>query len=193
MSKMTIDTTILNKFDEPISVELGKRFKGIYRLSARPNSIRDFAELLKASQKTRPREEIYIQNIREGKQIMGIVLTETKFLFTDSGDTSHFVKCGYDTLITAILSGKGTVQTQCLHCDQKVSIEVDNYEIISSEPRGIQFWFGAPPPGMNDNPVCDHLHLFPSEEHLQAWVAQKEREEGVQFSLHEMVEFINLM
>jgi len=135
-------------------------------------------------------KELY-DKMKSGQLIMGECKSETNFQFI-SQENIHYVNCGYDSLVTAYTSENGLVKTKCLHCSELVEIEFKNGEIVRKSSEDIHFWFGSPPQDAQDNPVCDHLHLFPSLEHLQVWVESKDRELGITFNLNEFIDYLDV-
>lgn len=102
-----------------------------------------------------------------------------------NGTYSEEVMCGLDTLATAYLRKHGDIAASCPHCGKTMEISVKDRQIVSQSPKRIVFWLGAGPIGAPGNPRCDHLHLFPSPRHLEAWLRSKPNELGVGLSLEE--------
>ena len=103
------------------------------------------------------------------------------------------VMCGYDALETAVLRGRGLIDAACPHCGERMEIRVEESRIAKASPPSTVFWFGAPPRDAPGNPVCDHLHLFPTREHLAAWLRTQRDELGVEMPVTEAVQFLRNM
>ena len=60
----------------------------------------------------------------------------------------------------------------------------------SFSPKEMVFLWGTGPEGSPGNPMCDHLHLFPAERHMTAWIESHKGEMGFSFRLEEAVNYL---
>lgn len=92
--------------------------------------------------------------------------------------------------MTAILQKEGEVGSSCPHCGEEMRILIQGGKLESFSPRGIVFLWGTGPEGSLGNPMCNHLHLFPSERHMAAWIESHKGEMGFSFRLEEAVSYL---
>jgi hypothetical protein len=97
--------------------------------------------------------------------------------------------CGYDTLMTNILRGGGLSRGWCVHCGELVEVEVSGQQVTRLSSPEVIFWLGAGPVDAHGNSVCDHLHIFPNQTHLEGWLETQPDELGIALPIVEAVEF----
>jgi len=167
-----------------IDPELSERLKEAYSLERTPNSVSDFSSLWKENLSKNLSARNFIEEVREGRRAIGETSSDRGYSMVNDTD-SEKVMCGLDTLATAYLRKYGDIAAICPHCGMGMAIRIKDRRIVSHFPKGIVFWLGAGPIGAPGNPRCDHLHLFPSPKHLEAWLRSKPDELGISLSLEE--------
>jgi len=132
----------------------------------------------------------FVQQIKAGKAAIGECGEKHGYSLTMADGCTVEVMCAYDALMTSVLQGKGNVHAGCAHCGEKMEVRIEGVKVSKSSPPSIVFWLGAGPQDAPGNPICDHLHLFPNQEHLQAWLDSQRDELGVNMPLTEAVRFL---
>jgi hypothetical protein len=130
----------------------------------------------------------YIEAVRSGKVVVGETGEEHGYSIDKEGHRVN-VSCAYDALHTAVIRGTGLIKAACPHCGEIMEVRIEGIRVVSSSPQSIVYWLGAPPEDAPGNPVCDHLHLFPTREHLKAWLETQRDELGVEMTVEEAVDF----
>jgi hypothetical protein len=170
--------------------ELTDRLRKIYDLGRKPRDPRDFFILLRASSMSRSREKKFVDIVKSGKAVIGQSNHPTKDWIILKSEKKVFTWCSYDTLMTAILQKEGEIGSSCPHCGEEMRILIHGGKLESFSPRGIVFLWGTGPEGSPGDPMCDHLHLFPGEKHMTAWLESHEGEMGFSFRLEETVNYL---
>jgi predicted RNA-binding Zn-ribbon protein involved in translation (DUF1610 family) len=167
--------------------ELSSRLKRVYRLARKPGDPDEFFRLLKAESSKHPGTKAFIDRVRSGKAVIGRSDVPTKDWITIDGSEKVYTFCSYDILMTAILRGDSKIGSSCPHCGEPVVVRIAKGRLQDFSPKGAVFLWGTGPEGSPGNPMCDHLHLFPDEEHMAAWIRSKEEELGFSFKLPEAI------
>ncbi len=176
------------KVSDPIDVQLGQRLNEVYKLAGPPASITEFAELIRARNHARPALREFLERVRAGKAVIGECAEERGYSMALPDGRNVKVMCAYDALMSSILQGQGLVRAACPHCGEKTEIHVKGIKVASSSSPSIIFWWGTGPRDEPGNPVCDHLHLFPTREHLASWRGTRPNELGFSLSLAETLD-----
>lgn len=134
----------------------------------------------------------YFQRMREGRVVMGETTADRGYSVTVPERGEVNVMCGYDAVITALVRGEGRAKGACPHCGEAMEIRIEDRGLASASPESIVFWFGTGPSDGAGHPVCDHLHLFPSGEHLEAWLGARPDELGFRIPLEELVGWVTV-
>ena len=158
---------------------LGERLQRIYMLARSPSTISEFGELLTERSLSRPEGREFIEGVRSGRAVIGETEEDHGYSVVLPEGRKAKVFCAFDTLMTAVLRGAGTSHGACPHCGEEMEVTVEERRVASASAPSLVFWLGAGPEGAPGNPVCDHLHLFPSREHLTAWLDNQPEELGV--------------
>ena len=166
---------------------LSERLKMRYQLDRSPADVEEFLELGRALVERNSELKAYIEKIKSGEVIVG----ETEI---DRGQSVRLpdgreanVMCGYDALTTLILRGRGVFNASCLHCGEKMKIDIEEGKVASASSPSIVYWLGDGPKGI---PLCDHLNLFPDRKHLELWLEKNPEELGVPIPLKGAVELL---
>lgn len=159
----------------------------IYGLERRPRNPADFFRLLKAESAKHSGTKEFLNRVRSKEAVIGRSDVPTKDWIVVGKSERVFTFCSYDTLMTAILRGGSQIGSLCPHCGEPMNIRIAKGKLEDFSPMGMVFLWGTGPEGSPGNPMCDHLHLFPNEEHMTAWVKTKDQELGLSFSLQEAV------
>ncbi len=170
--------------------ELSDRLRKIYDLGRKPRDPRDFFTLARASSMKRSGEKKLVDAVKSGKAVIGQANRSTKDWIILKSGKKVFTWCSYDTLMTAILRKGGEIGSSCPHCGEEMRILIQGGNLESFSPKGMVFLWGTGPEGSRGNPVCDHLHLFPRQKHMTAWVESHEGEMGFSFRLEEAVSYL---
>ncbi len=176
--------------DFPLDIQLSQRLKGVYKLSKPPATIIEFVELIRARNQAKLGIREFIENVRAGKAVIGECTEEHGYSMVLPDGRNVKVMCAYDALMSSILQGQGLVLAACPHCGEKMKIHIKGGKVANSSLPSIIFWWGTGPRGEPGNPVCDHLHLFPSRQHLSSWRGTRPDELGFSLSLAETLELI---
>ncbi|MFQ5987154.1 MAG: organomercurial lyase [Thermoplasmata archaeon] len=176
---------------EALTLELGRRLKRVYGLPREPTSIEDYYALVEEGSQANPQMEAYLQKMRKGQVVMGETAADRGYAVTIPERGKVNVMCGYDAVLTAVVRGEGRAEGACPHCGEAMDVRVEGGNLAHASPDSIVFWLGTGPPGGPGHPVCDHLHLFPSREHLLAWVEGQPDELGFEVPLATLVERLN--
>lgn len=171
-----------------LGAQLGQRLMDVYKLERPPSTISEFVELVRARNESRPRVREFIDKVRAGKAVIGECADEHGYSVVLANGRDVKVMCAYDALMSSVLQGQGVVQGICPHCGEKTEVQIHGNKISKSSSSSIVFWWGRGPRGEPGNPVCDHLHLFPSREHLSSWLDTRPEELGFNLSLLEALE-----
>lgn len=100
------------------------------------------------------------------------------------------VMCGFDSMVTALLIGDGTVRASCKHCGERMDMTISGSQLAGAHSPSILWWLGDGPKGVH---ICDHTNFFPDMAHLTSWLEENPEELGVPIPLEEAVEFIAKM
>ncbi len=173
------------KVSNSIDVQLGQRLKEVYKLARLPASIAEFAELIRARNHARPGLREFMESVRAGKAVTGECKEEHGYSMVLPDGRNVKVMCAYDALMSSLLHGQGLVRAACPHCGEKTEIHVQGGKVANSSSPSITFWWGTGPRDEPGNPVCDHLHLLPTREHLASWRGTRPNELGFSLSLAE--------
>lgn len=173
--------------DQAINPELARRLRQVYGLPRDPTSMEDYYALVQAGTEENPQAEAYLQKMRKGEVVMGETVADRGYSVSIPEREGVKVMCGYDAVVTAVLREEGRARGACPHCGEAMDIRIQNGRLTRAEPDSIVFWLGTGPPGGPGHPVCDHLHLFPSHDHLRAWLADQPEELGFEISLATLV------
>ncbi|MEE9268582.1 MAG: organomercurial lyase [Thermoplasmata archaeon] len=173
--------------EQTINPELARRLRQVYSLPRDPASMEDYYVLVQAGTKENPQAEAYLEKMRKGQVVMGETEADRGYSVSIPEREKVNVMCGYDAVVTAVLREEGQAQGACPHCGETMDIRIQDGQLARAEPDSIVFWLGTGPPGGPGHPVCDHLHLFPSHDHLQAWLADQPDELGFEIPLADLV------
>ncbi len=160
----------------------------IYGLDRRPRNPDDFLRLLEAESAKHEGTKEFLDRVRSKKAVIGRSEVPTKDWITANGSEKVFTYCSYDTLMTAVLRGDSQMGSLCPHCGEPMEVRIVKGELEGFSPKGMVFFWGTGPEGSPGNPMCDHLHLFPDEEHMTAWIESKDEELGFSFKLQEGIQ-----
>lgn len=174
----------------PFEPELSDRLLKIYDLGRKPRDPRDFITLLKAPSMRRSEEKKFVDVVKSGKAVIGQGNHSTKDWIIPKSGKKVFTWCSYDTVMTAILQKEGEIGSFCPHCGEEMQILIRSGKLGSFSPKGMVFLWGSGPEGSPGDPMCDHLHLFPSERHMAAWIESQKGEMGFSFRLEEAVNYL---
>ena len=172
---------------DPVNPELARRLKDVYALPREPTSMEDYYALVHEKSEGNPQTKAYIQKMREGQVIMGETPADRGYSVAIPERGKVNVMCGYDAVITAVVRGEGQARGACPHCGEAMDIRIEDGQLAHASPEAIVFWLGTGPPGGPGHPVCDHLHLFPSHDHLEAWLEEQPDELGFEVPLDDLV------
>ncbi len=170
------------------SVELSDRLRRVYGLERRPKNPEDFFRLLRAESAKHPGTREFLERLRSGKAVIGRSNTPTKDWIVMDRAGKVFTFCSYDTLMTAVLQRDAEIGSSCPHCGETLLVRIHGDKLKDFSPKGMMFLWGTGPEGSPGNPMCDHLHLFPNREHMNAWIESKEGEMGFSFKLRDAVQ-----
>ena len=170
----------------PISLDskLSGRLKEVYGMTREPTTISDFAAQWRSLLKRRPEARKFMEGVRTGKNRIGETSLDKGYSLDEGGEEGR-VMCGLDTLATAWLRGEGSIHAKCPHCEELTNIQVEGGKIVGNSRPDTVFFLGAGPRDAPGNPMCDHLHLFPSSKHANEWVRAQRDEVGVTMTLEE--------
>lgn len=174
-------------------VEFGTRLGRVYSLNRAPKDVLDFFELLKEQRLTQPETVKFFEFVRSGKGVIGETVDLTKDWIIVGGERKVHTRCSLDSLLTGLLQLDSTVGSSCPHCGEAIRVRIEGGELKGFEPKTAVFLCGAGPDGAPGDPMCDHLHLFPDSEHMNAWVRSKEGEMGFSLELPEAIEQMRAM
>ena len=174
----------LSSMEAPIEPRLAERLQTTYLLSQPPATPRHFAELLRARLDADPRSREFLRRVRDGSAVIGETRVDRGQTVVIPGEREANVMCGYDSLMTAVLRGRGIVRAACFHCGEPVEVHIEGDRVTRVEPATAVFWLGDGPKGI---PVCDHFNLFPSLDHLTAWLEGNPEELGVPLSVESAI------
>ena len=155
----------------------------IYGLDRKPRNPDDFFGLLRAESAKHAGTREFLDRVRSGKAVIGRSGVPTKDWIVRDGAEKVFTFCSYDTLMTAVLQRDSEIGSSCPHCGEAMTVRIRGGKLKDFYPKGMMFLWGAGPEGAPGNPMCDHLHLFPDKEHMNAWIESKEGEMGFSFKL----------
>ena len=167
--------------------KLGERLQEVYDLRTVPKDISSFADLWHRRLNSSKRARNFIASVREGKQAIGETDAERGYSISHDGKRVN-VMCGLDALATAYLRNGGFIHASCPHCGMKMDAQIVEKRIINKSPASMIFWLGTGPKNSPGHPCCDHLHLFPSEGHLGAWLRTRKDELGVKLPIDQALE-----
>ncbi len=169
---------------------LAQRLRDIYRLPGQPVTISEFAKLMRERRQAPGSIRDFIESVKAGKAVIGECGEEHGYSLVLSGGKAVKVMCAYDALMTSVLRGSGLVKAACPHCCEAMQISIREKKVADSSSSEILFWWGTGPKGEPGNPVCDHLHLFPSRGHLSGWLTTRSEELGFSISLGGIVSLL---
>ena len=172
-----------------VEPELAGRLERIYGLERRPKGPREFFQLLRVFSKKSPRTKAFLALVRSGKAVIGASERATKDWIIGANGEKVFTYCSYDILMTAILRRESVIGSSCPHCGKAMSIRIKGGKLENFSPKEMMFLWGTGPEGSPGNPMCDHLHLFPSREHMSAWLKSREGEMGFSFKVPDAVNY----
>lgn len=161
--------------------ELGARLRRIYGLEEKPKGPREFFRLIRAVSEKSSGTKDFLRIVKSGEAVIGASRLPTKDWIIGENGKKVFTYCSYDTLMTATLRSQGEIGSSCPHCGQTMKIRIEGAKLRSFSPGEMLFLWGTGPEGSPGNPMCDHLHLFPSREHMTEWMTSRAGELG--FSL----------
>lgn len=173
--------------DRTLDPECAERLQHTYGLERPPSTVGEYAELARRRIASSPELLAFLRQVREGAAAIGETEADRGQRVQTEDGSETGVMCGYDALATALLRGGGTVRASCFHCGERMEATLRDGALVDASPSSIVFWLGDGPKGI---PVCDHLNLFPNEDHLDAWLATNPEELGAALSLPEAVALI---
>ena len=83
-----------------------------------------------------------------------------------------------------------------------MEIKIEGGRVVSASSPSITFWIGGGPntgivmlegKDIPEDPICDHIHLFPNREHLAAWLQTMTDEFGLTWSLDDTVKYFTTL
>lgn len=167
---------------------LGGRLQRIYGLAKKPVTLAEYIALGRELVMSQPEGRKFIEAVRSGKAVIGETVEERGYSIDKDGHRVN-VMCAYDALHTAVIRGQGLIHAACPHCGERMEIRVEGSRVVNASPPSIVYWLGAPPEDAPGIPTCDHLHFFPSSEHLEAWLQTQRDELGVEMPVKEAAEY----
>ncbi|AEB12749.1 alkylmercury lyase [Marinithermus hydrothermalis] len=178
---------------KPLDPEFAARLHRIYRLARPPTTPADFGALLRERNRTDPARRAFFEQVQAGHAVIG-ACTQARGYRLDLPDGATIqVMCAYDALMTALLRGRGEVRAECPHCGAPTHLVIEAHALTRATPDTAVFWWGSGPQDAPGNPICDHLHLFPSPEHLEAWLESRPDERGVALPIREAVAWLRAL
>ena len=176
--------------DAPFEPRLAERFRTTYRLAKAPRTPNEFADFWRDRLDADPRMRELFRRVRDGTAVIGeTAANRGQVVFLPDGRKAN-VMCGYDSLMTAVLRGRGSVHAACFHCGERTEVHIEEGRSVRIMPETAVFWLGDGPRGIQ---VCDHLNLFPSLDHLAAWLRADPEELGIALSVPAAVELCSRM
>ncbi len=167
-----------------------ERLREIYKLDQSPRTVDEFGLSLAQRTTTHPQLRDLFKLIKAGKAAIGECGEKHGYSMTLKDGRRVEVMCAYDALMTSVLQGTGDVHAACPHCGDDMLVLIEGTLVSKASLPSIMFWLGA---GLGDapgNPICDHLHLFPDTQHLNAWISSRRDELGVGIPLTDTVQFL---
>jgi len=175
----------MGRFTGYLDPRLAGRLQQAWQLSRPPRSLDDFIGLFRESD----RFQRYRDLVKEGRAIGETSARRGQSIVYPDGREAN-VMCGFDSMVTALLVGEGTVRASCRHCGERMEMAVSDSRLGGASSSSILWWFGDGPKGVH---ICDHTNFFPDMAHLTSWLEDNPEELGVPIPLEEAVEFIARM
>lgn len=175
----------MRRFACYLDPRLAGRLHQVWRLARPPRSLEDFIGLFRDSD----RYEGYRDRVKEGRAIGETSARRGQSIVFPDGREAN-VMCGFDSMVTALLIGEGTVRASCRHCGERMEMTISDTRLAGASSTSILWWFGEGPKGFH---ICDHTNFFPDMDHLTSWLEDNPEELGVPIPLEEAVEFIARM
>lgn len=176
---------IMGRFTGYLDPRLAGRLQKAWRLSRPPRSLGDFIGLFRESD----RFQRYRDLVKEGRAIGETSTRRGQSIVYPDGREAN-VMCGFDSMVTALLVGEGTVRASCRHCGERMEMAVSDSRLGGASSSSILWWFGDGPKGVH---ICDHTNFFPDLDHLSSWLEDNPEELGVPIPLEEAADFIAKM
>jgi hypothetical protein len=114
----------------------------------------------------------------------------TPYQVTLAAGTEVYSMCAIDALgIPFMLNQGATIISQCKHCGQAVSVEINEGKLASHAPDSLLV--GYMPLGSCSTPAteqCPHINFFCSQEHLEVWMKSHPVEELKSLALPDALE-----
>ena len=168
---------------------LSERFQKTLGLSSSPATIEELIALGRKRYESGSELGNYYRSVASGDRVIGETDADRGQSIALPDGREVKVMCSYDSLMTAVLRGRGSVEAACPHCGEKMRVTVVDGSVTDTSSESIVFWLGDGPVGI---PICDHFNLFPDLEHLGAWLSGNVQELGVPLALSDAVEFMRL-
>lgn len=176
---------IMRSFTCYLDPRLAKRLQQVWRLSRPPRTLDDFIDLFRESD----RFQRYRETVKAGRAIGETTASRGQSIVYPDGREAS-VMCGFDSMVTALLMGEGTVRASCMHCGERMDMMISDSQLVEASSPSILWWFGDGPRGVH---ICDHTNFFPDLNHLASWLEANPEELGVPIPLDNAVEFITKM
>ena len=166
---------------------LSERFRKTFGLQSSPAKIDELIALWRKRYESDSELGNCFRSVASGDRVMGETDSDRGQSIALPDGRAVKVMCSYDSLMTAVLRSRGSVEAACPHCEEKMKVTVVDGRVTDTSSESIVFWLGDAPVGI---PMCDHLNLFPDLEHLGAWLSGNVEELGVPLALSDAVEFM---
>ena len=180
---------VAHDLSHPLDLELGERLKHVYKLNRSPQTLHDVQILFAERRQKNPHLYGYLELVKQGDAIIGACKSQTNYAnYFSEGEIR--VMCGYDALMNVLLRGSGIARGHCMHCGESLELEIADQKRMRLSHPNLLFWLGTGEIGAPGNPVCDHLHLFPHQEHLEAWLETRPDVLGVAMPVTLAIDFL---
>lgn len=114
--------------------------------------------------------------------------TKTSHIVTikKEGYKKTYAMCSIDALgICFMLDCDVSIVSKCYHCNDKVEIEIKNYEIVSLKPKDVVVWFDQEYSCCAATSCCPNTNFFSSKQHFDEWQEGKIQRKGDVLQINE--------
>ena len=178
------------KLEESYSARLGN----VYKLEKGPRTLDELAQvwnqrLLRAAQT--PKGKQRFDALARGEIAYGECQAKTRHTVRLRGGRSVHVACALDALIEGVFQDV-EIESSCPHCQDTITLEMVNRQIVATRPESTVLWLGISPQGEGPTieVLCPFINLFASQDHVIEWRQDNPEQVGALLSLSQAHDFI---
>jgi hypothetical protein len=112
--------------------------------------------------------------------------THHSVIFKDQPFKPLYAMCAIDALgVGFMFKCDVVIESKCNHCNEKIEVGIENYEIVSLKPKNLVVWGDMEYSHCAATSVCKNINFFSSEDHFDRWCEKFPTRNGTLLQIQE--------